>query len=154
MATQYAFVNSDGEVEHTISPASDNDYTVGNTYNGLTCVQMAVDDDPIEFITKRVYVNNAWVTRTARPSDEYDWNSSSNTWVYNSDRGMAALRKDRNSRLGASDWTQVSDNSLTDSQVTEAQTYRTALRNITNGITLPLTAPPSVTWPTKPSFID
>ena len=154
MATQYAFVNSDGEIEHTISPATDSDYTVGNTYNGLTCVEIGSSADPEVYIKTKVYVNSAWVTRTERPSDEYDWNSSSNTWVYNSDRGMAALRKDRNSRLGKSDWTQVSDNSLTDSQVTEAQTYRTGLRNITNGITLPLTAPPSVTWPTKPSFID
>lgn len=150
---QYAFVNSNGEVGHTISPALDSDYTPGVVYDGLTCVEIGIDADPLEYLQTKLYIDNAWVTRTTRPSPEHDWDPSSTSWVYNSEQGMAKLRKDRNLKLTATDWTQIPDNSLTEEQVTEARTYRTSLRNITNGITLPLTEPPSITWPTPPSFL-
>ena len=150
---QYAFVNSNGEVGHTISPALDSDYTPGVVYNGLTCVEIGIDADPLEYLQTKLYIDNAWTTRAVRPSHEHDWDASSASWVYNSDQGMANLRKDRNLKLTATDWTQIPDNTLTEEQVAEARVYRTSLRNITQGISLPLTEPVTVTWPTPPDFI-
>ena len=54
--------------------------------------------------------------------------------------------------LYGTDWTQVPDNTLTETQREEARTYRTALRNVTNGLTVPNNID-NMTWPTRPSFL-
>jgi len=63
---------------------------------------------------------------------------------------MENLRTKRNSLLTESDWTQGQDSPLTDSKKTEWATYRTNLRNLTNGLTT-VEQVNGVTWPTKPS---
>lgn len=56
------------------------------------------------------------------------------------------IRDERNARLKASDWTQVSDAPLTDGEKTTWATYRQALRDVTaqDGF------PHEVDWPAKP----
>ena len=51
------------------------------------------------------------------------------------DRAMADLRSKRNRLLAASDWTQLTDTTLTSSEKSQWMNYRTELRNLTNGIT-------------------
>ena len=48
---------------------------------------------------------------------------------------MADLRSNRNRLLAASDWTQLTDTTLTSSEKSQWMNYRTELRNLTNGIT-------------------
>ena len=48
---------------------------------------------------------------------------------------MADLRSKRNRLLAASDWTQLTDTTLTSSEKSQWMNYRTELRNLTNGIT-------------------
>jgi hypothetical protein len=55
------------------------------------------------------------------------------------------IRDIRNSLLVQSDWTQFQDSPITGSKLTEWQTYRQSLRDITNQ-----SNPFSLTWPTKP----
>ena len=50
------------------------------------------------------------------------------------DRAMADLRQRRNKLLQESDWTVLSDNTLTNVQRTSWMNYRTELRNITDGL--------------------
>jgi len=57
------------------------------------------------------------------------------------------IRIIRNSFLDNSDWTQVSDNSLTNEQRQDWAAYRQNLRNITENNTDPLT----IVWPDKPT---
>jgi hypothetical protein len=59
---------------------------------------------------------------------------------------LERLRAKRNSRLSQSDWTQAVDAPLTPEQKTEWQTYRQALRDITDTYS----SPEDVVWPTKP----
>ena len=66
------------------------------------------------------------------------------------EQSMKNLRTKRNSLLTESDWTQGQDSPLTDSKKTEWATYRTNLRNLTNGLTT-VEQVNGVTWPTKPS---
>jgi hypothetical protein len=61
------------------------------------------------------------------------------------DRAIADLRQKRNSLLTATDYLALSDNTLT----TAMTTYRTALRNLPNGLTTVADCE-DVTWPTKP----
>jgi hypothetical protein len=61
--------------------------------------------------------------------------------AYESD--ITYVRRARDSLLKACDWTQMSDNGLTDAKRSEWATYRQALRDITN------TTP--IVWPTQPN---
>ena len=51
------------------------------------------------------------------------------------DRAMADLRQKRNKDLVNSDWTQLGDTTLTNSQKQAWMQFRSELRNITNGLT-------------------
>jgi hypothetical protein len=64
-------------------------------------------------------------------------------------RELNRFRARRNVLLTESDWTQSPDSSLTDAKKTEWATYRTSLRNLTNGLTT-VAEVRAVTWPTKP----
>jgi hypothetical protein len=58
---------------------------------------------------------------------------------------LAELRSKRNRLLAETDYLALSDNTLT----TAMTTYRTALRNLPNGLTTVADCE-NVTWPTKP----
>jgi len=57
----------------------------------------------------------------------------------------AEIREQRNVLLSDSDWTQFQDSPITGSKLTEYQTYRQELRDITTNEN-----PFTLTWPTKP----
>ena len=59
----------------------------------------------------------------------------------------AHVRKVRDAKLYECDWTQVADVALTSSEVTQWQTYRQQLRDITTS----QSDPTNITWPTEPS---
>jgi len=64
-------------------------------------------------------------------------------------RALEILRGRRNSRLQESDWTDLPNAVLTDEKKTEWQTYRTDLRNLTNGLDT-VEKVNAVEFPTKP----
>jgi hypothetical protein len=66
---------------------------------------------------------------TQRQTDGQAWNNGA------FDRAMEDLRAKRNKDLQDSDWTQLSDNTLTNDQKQAYMRYRTELRNITDGLT-------------------
>ena len=72
------------------------------------------------------------------------------------EHGLFELRMERDRLLAESDWTQMPDSPLTDSQKTSWATYRQALRDMTDTYsTVPLTDKghmdeSQITWPTKP----
>ena len=72
------------------------------------------------------------------------------------EHGLFELRMERDRLLAESDWTQMPDSPLTDSQKTSWATYRQSLRDMTDTYsTVPLTDKghmdeTQITWPTKP----
>jgi hypothetical protein len=85
--------------------------------------------------------------------------------IYNRDQGLiprpdlaefehqqqlARIRSRRNRRLADSDWTQLPDTALSDSQRTAWQTYRQALRDITESLPTQLEPNYQATWPSQP----
>ena len=78
------------------------------------------------------------------PTDTFDWKPE------NSLTGEEANfnRMDRNNLLSESDWTQMPDSPLTDTQKTSWATYRTALRNLPDHNNWPNLEADD--WPTKP----
>ena len=65
------------------------------------------------------------------------------------DMAMEDLRAKRNKDLQDSDWTQLSDNTLTNDQRQAYMRYRTELRNITDGLTT-VEQVNNVDYPDKP----
>ena len=66
------------------------------------------------------------------------------------DMAMEDLRAKRNKDLQDSDWTQLSDNTLTNDQRQAYMRYRTELRNITDGLTT-VEQVNNVDYPDKPN---
>ena len=77
----------------------------------------------------------------ARDQEEAAWSAGA------FDRAMADLRERRNRLLAECDWVMVSDSPIADK--TDWQTYRTNLRDITNGLTT-VEEVNAVVFPTKP----
>lgn len=71
------------------------------------------------------------------------WNGSA--WVFNRDKALTPIRKNRDKLLTACDYTQLSDVELTDAKKLEWKTYRQELRDF------PETCDPqNPVWPTEP----
>ena len=66
------------------------------------------------------------------------------------DRAMVALRSKRNALLKDSDYTVLQDSTLTPAKKSEWMTYRTALRNLTQGLDT-IEKVNNVAYPLKPS---
>ena len=77
----------------------------------------------------------------ARAAEEAAWNAGA------FDRAIADLRQRRGAMLKSCDWVMLSDSPIADK--TAWETYRQALRDITNGLTT-VDQVNAVTWPTKP----
>lgn len=86
------------------------------------------------------------------PNSYAAYNFSTSAWEWDAALVLRDIRQYRNRKLFVSDWTQVSDCTLSDAQKAEALTYRTALRNITDTLNNPANVE-DVTWPTPPSFL-
>ena len=78
-----------------------------------------------------------------RQEEESAWNAGA------FDRAMVALRSKRNALLKDSDYTVLADSVLTAAKKSEWMNYRTALRNLTQGLTT-VEQVNSVAFPVKP----
>jgi hypothetical protein len=74
--------------------------------------------------------NNAWVSRGPKPTKYHKWNLSNTSWEQNWNSFLVDIRKERNKRLAASDWTQFADNPLGESVKASWRNYRNLLRDI------------------------
>ena len=146
MAVQYALVADNGEVQHVISLGADSDYVDGQTYHGLLAKQVSNDIDPQELIETKYY-RDGWQARVARESQWQDWVDYA--WVFNSEKFISYVRSERDNKLWLSDWTQVLDSPLSDTDKAEWATYRQALRDVPENYSS-ATSIDDVVWPTKP----
>ena len=78
-----------------------------------------------------------------RQAYEIAWNNGA------FDRAMSSLRAKRNALLASSDYTVLADTVLTPAKKSEWMTYRTALRNLPQGLTT-VEQVNSVAFPAKP----
>ncbi len=147
----YAFVNSEGEIRHLVSPGDDNDFThLQDMGNGITAIQI----DPLDFDQDMMntkwwnFSTGQWATREAGVGSYYDWIGGA--WVLNSSDLWDEIRGERGQKLTDSDWTQMPDAQITAEKKAEWATYRQALRD------LPANQPDvtetyHIVWPTEPS---
>ena len=95
----------------------------------------------------KIQINNTLRDMTAEEQAEYDARQVTPPTAF--EQSMIDLRQDRNKLLLECDWTDLPNAVLSDEKKTEWQTYRTNLRDITNGLTT-VEDVNSDTWPTKP----
>ena len=80
----------------------------------------------------------------ARDAEEAAWTAGA------FDRAIADLRSRRNKDLADSDWSQLTDTTLTADQKSAWQQYRTDLRNITDGLST-VADVNGISYPSKPN---
>ena len=98
----------------------------------------------------KIYENG--VLRDMTPEEKAEKQANDNAWENGGalEQALKSLRVERNLLLVDSDWTDLPSSPLTDEKKSEWQTYRTNLRDITNGLTT-VKEVEAVEFPTKPS---
>ena len=95
----------------------------------------------------KIQINNTLRDMTAEEQAAYDARQVTPLSALN--QSLTDLREDRNRMLQECDWIELNNAPLTSSKKTEWQTYRTKLRDITNGLDT-VDKVKTVIWPTKP----
>ena len=95
----------------------------------------------------KIQINNTLRDMTAEEQAAYDARQVTPLSALN--QSLSDLREDRNKLLQECDWIELNNAPLTSNKKTEWQTYRTKLRDITNGLDT-VDKVKAVTWPTKP----
>ena len=95
----------------------------------------------------KIQINNTLRDMTAEEQAAYDARQVTPLSALN--QYLSDLRENRNKLLQECDWIELNNAPLTSNKKTEWQTYRTKLRDITNGLDT-VDKVKAVTWPTKP----
>jgi len=146
-----AHINSEGEVVQ-IYTAGGKNIPVEGEYSidpSQTVVHINEVVDQVAFMRTKYYKDGEWKDREDKSQTPYfKWKNFA--WELDSASLWVHIREDRDKRLFLSDWTQVSDNKLTDEKKTSWAEYRQALREVPseNSNVTDLT---QVTWPSEPS---
>ena len=97
----------------------------------------------------KYYKDGEWKDREDKSETPYfKWKNYA--WELDSASLWVHIREDRDKRLFLSDWTQLSDNKLTDEKKTSWAEYRQALREVPSENSN-VTDLNQVTWPSEPS---
>ena len=89
------------------------------------------------------------ITRDMTAEEQAQFDARQVTPLSALEQSLSDLREKRDKLLQECDWVELNNAPLTSSKKTEWQTYRTKLRDITNGLDT-VDKVNNVTWPTKP----
>ena len=91
--------------------------------------------------------------KSEQPNEYAVYNPKDETWSWDAASVLVDIRRERDSKLKMSDWTQLSDTNLTAEQKAAAVDYRRELRDVTKDIGNPVNAA-AIDWPTVPDFLQ
>lgn len=149
---QIAFINDNGEIVCVDSPAYDSLFIDGQMYEGRLVKHIPpVQEENFLATTYYDFETQTFEKRMSRPSEYHNWNKVTKEWDFNRNRAVERTRFERNRKLTASDWTQVSDSPLTAEQKAAWQTYRQALRDLPSTIPQDIESIAEILWPSPPS---
>jgi hypothetical protein len=139
-----------GEIFYTLIPNENGLYVDGNYYDDL---RAKIDTEGF-FLSNDCqdyyYDGTNFVEKGIRPSAFHDFNWSTKVWDLDLTRFWKQIRQERDGRLFACDWTQMTDAPLTTEKKAEWVTYRQALRDVPSNNSS-VTDYDTIVWPTKPS---
>ena len=129
---------------------------------GLWIVHMLEHNFPEEACKDfNYFMTNYWFNLTdntfvkvesEQPNEYAEYDPLTKTWSWDAALVLVDVRRKRDSLLKTSDWTQLSDTTLTADQKAAAIDYSRALRDVSLGIGNPVTAD-AVDWPVPPDFL-
>lgn len=144
---KFALVAENGEVVSVVHPAYDNMFTEGQQVGTETAHSFEYEESDTTVINEW-YWRYAWVkNKPARPNNYYYWDNYE--WNLNTEALVTEMRSLRDYKLGRSDWTQVADSPLSDTDKAAWATYRQALRDVPAN-NPNITDLDEVSWPTEP----
>ena len=154
-----AYIQENGEISMLTSVPSSIPENGAITEDGLLIKHLLQSDlDALNFLEPGdvfhetyFWKDGSWAYRGPRGSIYHIWDSSSEEWIKDSAVIISATRRDRDIRLGSSDWTQASDSPLTPAKIAEWATYRQALRDSMAYLPGTLDLPEDIVWPTPPT---
>ena len=122
------------------------EYTIYDPDSGAIIRSLRCNADMLDV---NVFENEKYIEGYYKPSDFIIQNEKAVEKEPDSDEIRLKNISERNSLLKASDWTQLSDVSLSDDKIAEWKTYRQALRDLPTHAKWPNLE--SGDWPTLPS---
>jgi len=144
---KFALVAENGEVVSVVHPSHDSMFSEGQQVGTETAHSFAYEESDTTVINEW-YWCYAWVkNKPARPGNYYYWDNYE--WNLNTEALVTEMRSLRDYKLGRSDWTQVADSPLSDTDKTAWATYRQALRDVPANHPN-ITDLDEVSWPTEP----
>lgn len=145
---QFAFVKDNGEIGYIMSTGSSSDYYHNVKYGDYTAVIVDSDINTHEFMLSKYWDGNAWQDREPKNSTYYVWEN--NTWVFQEELFLAELRGIRNKYLQDTDWTQMPDSPLNETERGWWASYRQQLRDLPQNVS-DITSLDDVVWPIPPN---
>ena len=94
-------------------------------------------------IVERWKWDNGWKQVAPRPSPLHNWSNQTKGWEFDFERAWNDVKRERNTRLGGTDWTQLPD--VPEETRSRYKEYRQALRDITKQFD-----PTAIEWPEPP----
>ncbi len=144
---KFALVAENGEVVSVVHPSHDSMFSEDQQVGTETAHSFAYEESDTTVINEW-YWRYAWVkNKPARPGNYYYWDNYE--WNLNTEALVTEMRSLRDYKLGRSDWTQVADSPLSDTDKAAWATYRQALRDVPANHPN-ITDLDEVSWPTEP----
>lgn len=148
---RFSFINAEGEVVHTLTAGASTEYISGDTYGDYLAIEIP-NDSSVDFSYYHSSVfwdfeSGQWATKPERPGSYYFFQDKQ--WHLDTEQLAVALRQERDTKLSATDWTQMPDNPLTTEKQAEWASYRQALRDVPQN-NAAITHINEVVWPTPP----
>jgi hypothetical protein len=137
-----------GVVSGIAGVSNPNLYTDGETRDGKILKAIPPGASPDHYLANLYWNGSEFIEYPEKPDDYHDWNGSA--WVFNSEFALLKLRRQRTSLLFASDWTQMPDSPLTETERADWATYRQSLRDMTDNFEL-ITQWSDIVFPAEPS---
>ncbi len=136
-----------GEIIAIIAVQSYMSYPSGD-FNGSTFVEIPMETNDIEFKKLNFWKDDKWNTRIECPGENWYWTEY--TWRKNLQPFWDSVKVQRTRMLLLSDWTQLPDIQLSDTEKESWRTYRQALRDIPTTYVNAETME-DITWPSEPT---
>lgn len=148
---KYALIDGEGNPQGYIE-ITQHDAEIEGTQDALGYTYREVDfDKDVSTVDSLWYYDSSrssWASRQPPPSKFHMWQAK--LWVFQEEEFWLSVRADRNRLLSASDWTQLPDAPLTQTQKDAWGVYREDLRDIPSTNTNVELAE-DIIWPTPPS---
>lgn len=117
---------------------------------GVLLQEIPMETDNSYWIHNKVWQNNAWADKPTQPSSRHVWTANGWELQINSEEEWHVIRSRRDSLLADSDFSQIADTPLSDTQRASYRTYRQALRDLPANQSSAATFD-DIVWPTGPS---